>query len=228
MIDQKYSRVFRTEHRPVETGAIFVDEGISAVFVKEGDTTVVVPSTGADGEIFAGLSLSRNTPPQFANLVVEDVVPVTGPYVTVLPRIPETGQILVKVNGVKLNVVATPPNAGEVQLSGFNLTYHSDVAGGAVVVQFQYALTVAEATMFRGNAPVGGLSSSAEGVIGLVVEGDVATSYYDASADWSGVFNPVLGPNGVLTTSGPGTVLKNVIVESAPSAANPSLVVTLR
>lgn len=227
MIDQKNTRVFRTEHRPVQTGVIFADEGIAAVFVKEGDLTVVRPSTGAANENFAGLSLSRNCPPTFGQIVLEGVVAANGKIE--LPRVPITGQLLVKIGGDEKVIVAiAPADADKIQLNVDELTTHANGVGLAYFIQFAYELSVSEARTLKGDAPIGGLSSSAQGVIGLFVEGDVSTSYFDASVDWSAVIHPKLGADGLLTATGSGTTLTNVIVQQAPSAASPSLVVTLR
>lgn len=228
MIEQKYTRVFQTESRPVETGALFEDEGMASVFVKEGDQTVVRPSTGAAGEIFAGISQSRNAPPIFLPHVVDGIKAVAEGLE--LPRTPIAGQILVRLDGSAATIVAgAPAAAGEVQLQGVDITYHADDLGKEVAYQMMYEPTVTEARQIKGDVPVGGLPSSAQGVIGLVKEGDVATTYFDASADWSGVLAEVkLGADGLFTVGGSGATVPNCVVASAPSAANPTLVLSLR
>lgn len=228
MIQQKYTRVFNTEHRPVETGAVFVEEGLAAVFVKEGDKTVVRPSTGAAGEIFAGLSLSRNSPPLFVPLVLEDTVQSAE---LELPRTPVAGQILVRVGNDALTIEASdeaPADANSVSLDDNILRFHESAIGKERLVQFIYEPTVTEARQYMGDVPVGGLPSSAQGVIGLITKGDVATSRYDASVDWSGAFTARLGADGNLTTTGPGSEARGLTVVQAPTAANPLLVVNLK
>lgn len=220
MIEQKYTRVFHTEHRPVETGAMFEDEGMAAVFVKEGVQTVVRPSTGAAGEIFAGISLARNIAPLFVPYVFEGVLKGTSMQ---LPRLPMAGQILVKINGTKLAIKASAPaSASEVQLDADTLNFHADADGADLFVQMMYEPTVTEARQFKGDVAIGGLPSTAQGVIGLITLGDVATTYFDASADWSSAMQAQLGPNGIFTVGGPGAVAGTIV--SAPSAANPKLV----
>lgn len=224
MIEQKYTRIFHTEHRPVETGALFEDEGMAAVFVKEGDQTVVRPSTGAAGEKFAGVSTSRNAPPLFVPYVFEGVL---SSLEMELPRIPLTGQILVKLDGTKLTIVASDTAAeNEVVLDANKLTFEAGSEGKTVFIQMMYEPTVAEARQFKGDLPVGNLSSSAQGIIGLVTRGDVSTTYFDASADWSGAMDANLGADGKFTVGGSGADAK-VTVVAAPSSTNPSLVLRL-
>lgn len=227
MIQQKYTRVFNTEHRPVETGVIIPDEGIALVYVKEAERTVVRPSTGAAGERFAGLSLARNAPPLFMPFVFEGAV---EGGVLELPRTPIAGQILVRIGDTKMTINASdevPAEANAVSLDDNKVRFHADHAGEALFVQMMYEPTVTEARTYQGDAPVGGLPSSAQGIIGMITKGDVATSYYDASADWSGALTCKLGPDGVLTTSGAGAEAKDVTILTAPTAANPLLVINI-
>lgn len=227
MIEQKYTRIFHTEHRPVETGVVIPDEGVTLVYAKEGERTVVRPSTGTAGEIFAGLSMSRNAPPLFVPLVLDSVLEEVG---LELPRTPMAGQILVRVGGTKVTVNAAtsaPADATSVSLDDNNLVFHADHVGEDIFIQFMYEPTVIEARQFNGDVPVGGLSSSARGIIGVVTRGDVATSYFDASADWSSALRAKLGADGVLTTAGSGEEAGGLTIINAPTAANPMLVVNL-
>lgn len=231
MIQQKYTRIFHTEHRPVETGVIIQDEGVALVYVKEGDRTVVRPSTGAPGERLAGLALSRNAPPLFVPFVQEGKV--EGSELE-LPRTPIAGQILVRLDGeaVTLSAGTTPTNDGagastSVALEDNVLYFGADQAGKQLYVQMMFEPTVTEARQYNGDVPVGGLPSSAQGIIGVITKGDVATSYYDAAADWSSAITCKLGPDGILTTEGNGNEAKDVTIISAPTAANPLLVINL-
>lgn len=227
MIEQKYTRIFHTEHRPVETGVVIPDEGVSLVYVKEAERTVVRPSTGAAGEIFAGLSMSRNAPPAFIPFVLEDAV--NGASIE-LPRTPMASQILVRIGGAKMTINASdaaPTANTSVSLDDNVLRFHADHDGEDLFIQMMYEPTVVEARQYNGDVPVGGLSSSARGIIGVVTRGDVATTYFDASADWSGAMKAKMGPDGLLTTAGSGAEARGVTVISAPTAANPLLVVNL-
>ena len=229
MLNQKQTRIFETRHRDVLPGSPIVDEGIALVFVKENGKTYVQPSTGAQGETFAGFSLSRNTPPQFVPRVIKARVPESG--IIDLHRVPLAGQLLVKIGTEALELGAdAPTEAGQVQIDGEKLFFFTGTpAEGAnpavpgvqekeVYIQFMYEPTINEARTILGDTPIGGLPSTPQAVIGVITRANVATSYYDASVDWSGVIHPRLGADGRLTASGQGTELKNVVVLDTPSA----------
>lgn len=223
MINQKYTRLFLSEHRKLETGTIVLDEGQAMVNVKEGNETVVRPSTGAQGELFAGISMTRNSPPTTLQWIGEGVVPATGAIE--VPRLPLTGQILVKQGNEKLTVVAgAPASDAEVQLVGQVLTFHADSIGGAYKLQLAYEPSMQEARQYLGDMPIGGISASYQGVIGVITRGDVATTWYDAASDFGVALQVRLGADGRFTTSGQGTVVPGVTVLTAPSADNSSLV----
>lgn len=215
MLVQKYTRLFRTEHFDVQEGVVIQEEGVALVFVQEGGKTKVRPSTGAAGEVFAGFSQSRNSPPSYIPHVFEASVPAT--LIVELPRIPLTGQILVKIGGTKATIVAGAPDAaGKVQLTANVLSFHADDANKEIYVQYIYEPSMAEARTILGDMPIGGLPSSNQGVIGATLHGNVATTMYDASVDWTGVINPTLGVDGRLTVGGSGTKLTNVQVIQTP------------
>lgn len=229
MLNQKYTRIFETDHRKVLPGTVIEEEGISLVFVKEGGVTYVKPSTGAAGETFAGFSHSRNSPPAYIPRVIESRIPESG--IVDLHRIPLSGQIFVKAGGVAVTVTANAPtSASEVQLVGEKLFFFTGtpaagsdpavpgVQGQDLYVQFIYEPTIAEARTVIGDTPIGGLPSTPQEVIGVITRADIATTYYDASVDWSNVIHPRLGVDGRLTAGGQGTELKNVIVQSTPVA----------
>lgn len=231
MLVQKYTRSFNTEHRAVEPGIVIEEEGVALVFSKVNGKTYVKPSTGAANEVFAGFSLSRNSPPRYLPKVMADVVvPQSG--VVDLGRIPMVGQILVKIGGEVATVSANPPaDNGEVQLEGQKLFFFQSVpaegANPAIVgdegqelyVQFIYEPTYTETRTILGDGPIGGLPSGPREIIGVTTRAEqLGTTYYHAGKDWSGVIHPKLGVDGRLTTDGTGTTLTNVIVMEAPLA----------
>lgn len=225
MIAQKYTRLFLSEHRKVESGVIIQEEGQALVNVKEGGETVVKPSTGAAGEQFAGIAMTRNCPPAVLQWVGEGVVGDTGAIE--LPRTPITGQLLVKIDGAKANIGAgAPAAAGDVQLDGDIVTFHADDKGSKYFVQMAYEPSALEARQIIGDAPIGGISAAYQGQVGVITRGEVATTFYDASADWASALTVKLGADGRFTTGGGGTSLTGVTVMNAPSSDNSAL--TLR
>lgn len=230
MLVQKYTRFFNTEHRDVEPGVIIEEEGIALVWTKVNGRSYVRPSTGAAGEVFAGFSVSRNSTPRYLpRIIAGRLVPDSG--VIDLGRIPLTGQILVKVGGDVVEISANAPVEGKVQLQGQKLYFFQGTPaagenaavvgdiGQEVYIQFIYEPTVAEARTVIGDGPIGGLPSTTQERIGIAARMELlGTTYYDAGADWSGVFHPRLGADGRLTTAGDGTLLTNVVVMDTPIA----------
>nr|DAF93684.1 MAG TPA: hypothetical protein [Myoviridae sp. ctshb19] len=226
MIVDKYTRTFNTEFRDVEPGLDLREDGQALVYSKVAGRTYVRPSQGVVGEIFAGISVNRNTPPAFLPKIVSGVVvPESG--VVDLGRLPLSGQILVKVDGDVLEVSAAAPVEGKVQSVGTKLYFFTgdDTATPAVAgdqgkelfVQFMYEPTVSEAKTIRGDAPIGGLSSSELERIAVLTRAEsVATTFYDAAADWSSVVRPKLGVDGKFTTTGNGETVNTVIVLQTP------------
>jgi hypothetical protein len=226
MLQLRETRIVRNKHENVLPGVIIAEEGIALVFVKDNGETKVQPSTGANGEIFAGVSLSRNTAPASLPFVQEGVVANSGSVELV--RAPIAGQLNVKVNGDQKTIVATAPaNADEVQVVGRNLVFHADVKGAAFTAQFLYAPTVVEARTVIGDGPIGGLSSTAEGVIGVLKDAQLGTNFFDASADWHDAMYVKLAAGGTFTVGTANDHVPGVIVKNAPNASNPFLVISI-
>jgi hypothetical protein len=225
MLQLRETRIVRSSHMPVLSSQIIEEEGMALVYVKELGETKVQKSTGAAGEVFAGVSLSRHSHPGQLPYVQDQVVPASN--VVTLARTPIPGQLLVRLNGTICTLVAAAPAAAtEVQLVGADLHFNA-AAGKTVSAQFQYTPTVIEARTVLGDAPIGGLSSSAEGVIGQLKDAVLGTNHFDASADWSNAMFAKLAANGSFTVGTDADHLQNVVVHNSPNAANPFLVLSI-
>ena len=226
MLNMKFTRIFLTESRDVLTGAVIPEEGMALVDVIDGSETKVNLSQGTAGEFFAGVSMSRNAPPTILPNVETGLVPTA--LQVQLARVPVVGQLLAQANGHTLTIVNDAPAAGEVQLSaGGVLTFNAAQAGQSLFVQYIYVPTVTEARSIIGDQPIGGLASTAQNVIGVLIRGDFATNMFDASVDWSSVIRVNLGPNGTFTSGGTGTLLTNVVVRNRPTTDNSMLVLSI-
>jgi len=225
MLQLRETRIVLTQISDVLSGHVVAEEGVALAYVKEGAETKVQTSTGVAGEIFAGVSLSRNVPPAVLPLVIDGLIATDNTFE--LPRNPIAGQLLVKINDVEATIVpGTPVAADEVQVGNLVLNF-TGVAGAKVSVQMMYSPTVIEARSIIGDAPIGGLSSTAQGSIGVIKDAIIGTNMYDASVDWSAAMFVKLAAGGTFTV---GTLLDhipNVIVKVSPSAANPFLVLSL-
>ena len=227
MLNQKYTRQFLSEHRPVAPSFAVNEEGVAMVFVRvPGESELhVMPSTGAAGETLAGFSWTRNAPPSMLGYVQEGIVPAD--LTVELEQLPVTGQLLIVAAGDAKEIVAgTPADADEVKVEGRLATFKASLAGSKYYIQMQFEPTLQQARQLLGDQPIGGLASTNEAIIGLLTRADLATSYFDASADWNGPeLHPSLGADGRLTIGGTGTKLNNVTVVNAPSADVPFLTV---
>jgi len=226
MLQLRETRIVRSTHSPVLSSVLIPEEGMALVYVKEDGATKVALSTGVAGELFAGVSLSRNIHPGCLPYVQETVIPASG--VVELVRAPIAGQLLVKVDGVQVTAVATAPaSATETQLDGTTLTFAAGQAGKSVVAQFLYVPSVIEARSVIGDGPVGGLASTAEGVIGILKDAVFATNMFDASVDWSSALYAKTGPGGTFTVGTAADHIQNVVVQNAPNASNPFLALSI-
>lgn len=227
MLNQKYTRSFLTEHRPVAPGVVINEEGVPLVYVRvPGESELfVAPCTGAAGEVFAGFSWTRNHPPATLPIVLEGKVPAD--LTIELPHVPVTGQIRVVIGGDAKEIVAVAPaDADKAQLVGTVLTLHADANGLDYSIVMQFEPTMQQARQLLGDMPIGGLASNNQSVIGVLTRADVCTSRFDASADWNGgEIQPSLGADGMLTIGGAGTKLSSVVVVNAPSGEVPFLTV---
>lgn len=225
MLQLRETRLTYTKHENVLSGVVVQEEGMALVYVKENGETKVQPSTGAAGEVFAGVSFSRNVAPASAPFVQEFAIPASGKLELV--RTPIAGQLNVKLGNSQLTVVSgAPADADEVQLSGRTLTFFAGVTGSAAA-QFQYTPTVVEARAMLGDGPHGGLSSTSQAVIGTIKNATIATNFYDASQDFSDAMFVKTGPAGTFVPGTANDHIEGVIVKNAPNASNPFLILSL-
>lgn len=229
MLEYKNTRFFKSVDREVGEGFAFGESGMCIALYNEAGTLVSRPSTGAADETFGGISITANVPAghmcKVQELVIDDLI-------VSLDRTPLQSQILVKIAGVKQTVAVgdeEPSAANTVNLSGNKLYLAAGSSDKELFVQYHYELTVNEANQETGDA-IGGannIATIAMGVVAAGVQGEFATNMFDASADWSGVIHPRMGADGMFTSSGSGTELKNVLVKNTPSSGNSYLVLEM-
>lgn len=227
MLQLKDTRIIHSLLASVALGVLIPEEGMALVAVKENGETVIKPSAGGVEGPFMGLSYERFAPPATVPAVKSYVIPAG--LTVVLPRTPITGQLGVKVNGVQKTVVTTvPASAAQVRIVGDTLTFFAGEAGKTVEATFLYTPTIDEARTIVGDGPFAGLSSAEVGRIGRITFGQVATSCFDASVDWSAALYTKLAANGRFTVAADAEEgLKNVTVMNTPNGNNPFLVIEL-
>lgn len=223
MLQLRNTRLYRSLFDNLASGVSISEEGVALTYVKEaGETKVEI---GVAGGEFAGVALARNLPPSTLPMVESGVIPVSA--TGNLTRAPMAGQLLVKIDGVVATLVADAPAVGEVAVVADTYEFNSADAGKVASFQYMYAPTVAEARAVLGDMPYGGLAANALGTIGVVKQGEIATSFFDASADWSSAMYAKCGANGYFVPATKASAIPGVIVKNSPTAGNPFLVLEL-
>ena len=225
-----YSQTFQNKSAQADivTGASFKEEGVAAVFSREDNGQVKIkPSTGAAGEVFAGFTVERNVPPEFLPQVETHVASTDG---TQLFRNPIVGQL--GVTGADVEAGPTASEAGKVAIENGKVSYHADDIADGVEFTFTYhfTATIEDARALGGDSWYVNLASAETNRIGYIKGGEIGTTLFDATADWSdpSVMHPSLGANGMLTVGGSGTKLTNLVIKQAPNAGSPFLVVEMK
>lgn len=220
MMQLRNTRLYKSLFENLASGSAISEEGVALTYVKEaGETKVEI---GVAGGLFAGLAMARNMPPQSLPLVESGVISVSG--TGKLTRAPIAGQLLVKIDGVVATVVAGAPAAGEVNVADDAYTFNAGDAGKTATFQYMYVPSVVEARAVVGDAPYGGLAANALGTIACIKQGEVATNFFDASADWSTALYAKVVAGGKFAPATAATGIPGVVVKNSPSASNPFLV----
>jgi hypothetical protein len=225
MLQLRETRIVTVYPHDVLTGVTIPEEGQALVYAKENGDTKVTLSSSQPGEVFAGVSYSRNSPPGILPIVLEGVVKADNTFK--LPRTPIAGQLLVKSGGAALTVVAgAPANGTEIQVTDDVLTFNA-LAGSTFSAQFMYYPTTIEARSIIGDAPIGGLPSTTLSSIGVLKVATISTNMFDAGQDWTNTLFVKTAATGIFTVGTANDHIQGVIVKNSPSAANPFLVLTL-
>lgn len=230
MLQLANTRFGSTFHRKVATGVTIQTEGVALVYVQENGEAKVRPSQGGTGERFAGVSLSRNSQSARLTEELEVKVPATAPYTVKLAHKPLDGQLRVGALGKAADGDA--PASGEFNLAGGDtLVFNAGQAGSVQRVSLAFTPSYLEAVAAQGNDPVGGLPSTAMGVIGVIKEGDVFTDQYDVTAEWKAneVQDLYISAGGLFTTTATNnTKVGSVTILNVPSVGSGFLGLTIR
>lgn len=219
MLQLNQSRIVGSVEHKLATGVQLVEEGVALVTAYENNELVVKPSTGVSGEVFAGIALSAVASVTVVPMVEQITVPAEAPYKVTLAGTPVTDAEIFIKDFTKGSASATKNYA----LVGNELEFHADDAGKTVTVTYAYSPTLAQLTQFQGEQAPGQHVTTALGQTGVITAGNVFTSAYDVTADWTptaqGALAVYLGANGKFTTKTTGTKV-NAIVTNVPSVGN--------
>lgn len=220
MLNFNFCRMDRSVSRKVASSVMITAEG-QALVVDNSVANGVKPSAGVAGEKFAGVSISQQLTlevlPKHESLVVDGSSQVT------LSREPVSGTL--RIFDETNDTVQSAGTPGEVDneysISGKVVTFNAARQGDTMSIAYRYNPTVAEAKTIQGDILPGGQADALLDTVGVLVAGDVYTTEYDTSVDWSA--DPVvvsLGANGLFTVGGSGVKLDNVRVIERPSPDN--------
>ena len=223
MLQLRNTRLYKSLFENLASGVAISEEGVALTYVKEGGETKV--EIGKVGGKFAGIALARNMPPAALPMVEGGVIPTSGKGD--LTRAPIAGQLLVKIDGAVADVVTLAPEAGEVRVVGDKYEFNVADAGKVASFQYLYVPSVVEARSVMGDLPYGGLAANALGTIACIKQGEVATSFFDASADWADALYAKVVAGGKFAPATEATGISGVTVKSSPTAGSPFLVLEM-
>lgn len=213
MIHTNLSVISRSNERKLATGATLFDEGVALVATYENGELRVKPSTGANGEIFAGVAINQRQQLRTLPNVEKVTTDADGKALLTYAPVPST----TRVPGLAEDVsVAT----GKFVISNNQL--ETATSNTEYVVSYTYSPSNIQAMSIQGDVLPGQAISGVMGSTTVIESGEVYTSSFDTTCDWSNPTSVRLGANGKFTTSGTGTVVK-CLVTKAPVVGAPVL-----
>lgn len=219
-------RVNLSKSMAILASATVNSEGTPLIATLTNGLAYASPCGGASGERFVGFSIAQPFGESTMSFV-DQAVPNSAYQIT-LTNTPVAGSVLVldvTTNTALTSSGTTPPAAGSYYLSGNVVTVNSAQGTDTIKVAYRYNPTVAQLQAIQGMTPPGLSSSYQINMVGVITNGEIWTSEFDTSQNWSEASTVVLGANGLLTTStanASGTVLRAYIT-SLPQATSPFL-----
>jgi len=206
MIYGPFSKYVDSAEAIVAPGAVIDAEGMALVRAQGAQAAGVLPSTGTSADLFAGFSIAGTSAAPFmegfTNKMETFTVPATGKVTLQFAPVPNQ----VFVYDVTAGAAVSSPSVSGKQITGLTV-------GDQVVVTYKYTLTVVQARALQGDVQPGGYSGAYIGQIGLLKRGQVWTSEFDASKDWSAATAIKLAAGGQVTDqSGSGNAINGQII----------------
>ncbi len=216
------TRILESIEKPVQVGYTITAEGQPVVGDNTSQVFGVRPAGSLAGEIFYGVAWNQQLSLTALPYLESVIVPTGGGTVNLSRTQLYAGSILalyVGPGGTALTVATTgTPVTGTVvfNLSNGTASFAAGDAGATVYFSYRYAPTVAETNTIQGSTPAGGSAALTLGYTGVIRHGDVYTTEFDTSVDWSQP-NPVVRVlNGLFTIGASGAVVPNATVTNVP------------
>lgn len=221
--DLSLSRFFRSGTRKLADGVQSIGEGYALVAKLEDGVMVVAPATGAADEVFVGTSINQQAWPDLTRPMNEIIV-LDKDGVGTLSRDPVVTQVAVfKNDGTgKYDDADVSVGGAGVDKRQIKVKLPAPAAGEtapettSIKVQYQFSPSTVEAlTTVGGTEPGLGLTATT-GHTGVIYGGDVYTSCYDVTDDWSKGGKVYLGEGGRFTLKSGGTQVLNAVILQVP------------
>lgn len=221
------TKVLESIEQPVQTGYSITAEGQPVVGDTTGGVFGVRPAGSLAGEIFYGVAWNQQMDILALPYYETAVAPTGGGTVNLSRTQIYASSMIIQVNkqgGTAYTVITTGlPVAGTsvlVNLVNGTLTFASGDAGLSFFVGYRYAPSVAETLTVQGSSVAGGSAAFITGNTGVIRRGQVFTTEFDTSVDWS-VANPVVRVlNGLFTIGASGAIVPNCSIVNVPTGSS--------
>lgn len=216
------TRVELSNERPLLPGVTIDAEGSALIAGYSGGVFGVQEATGAAGDVFVGVSLSRPLSPATVPVMERLTVPAGGVVSLKAAALAGQTRVVRGSTGANLTIVGAAPAAGEAfpAANGLTIALNAALVGDYVFVTYVRSLTVAQAIMLQGNQDIGGPAGAYFGQVGVLTRGDVYTTEFDTLVDWSTSPSPVrLASSGRFTIGGTGAIVPGYVI-SPPTEGN--------
>lgn len=210
-----------SRERPVAQGSQITAEGAALVSVLVGGVFGVKQSTGAAGEVLAGVSINTVTGLTQVPKIDEAVLGNSNAIVLGAEPIPGTVRVIRADTNAELTAAATADATHYAVDAGNPKRFLFDAAlqGTGFQIVYAYAPTLAQAMALQGNVLPGGPAGQYLGQVGVISRGDVYTDQWDTTGDWSTAVGVVLKANGKFGPAATaGAALRGVQIIELPTA----------
>ena len=247
MLDRSRSRIGRTYEIDVLSTDNVLEEGLALTSVIENNVAKARRSNGVDNTIFLGVSWGDRLGVSAITSLPKIITATAGAansggagFARVSLGYTSTGTPdMTVINGAGYGAAApmTPVAIGAgldtateygLDADGRSIVVINALAGTQFFIAFRYAPTAVELVQRFGDV-IWPQSSTQLHRIGVIATGDLYTTNFDTSVDWSTIDTlataEVLraGPNGRFTVNAAGAICRNTMVIAAPTAAQPFL-----
>lgn len=205
---------------PIQEGAVLCE------MVENGASVVYVKATPDGSEKVAGFAILPYNLPSQATSQEQFVVPASGSLVFSLrnSNLVSGSELALVVGGSAMIIDETnfagTPTTGHVKVDivGGRIKFAAGDAGSTVKFMYRYNLTVAQARQRFQERSIN--NRDLVGDLGLlgVLKGyiEISTDQFDTSVNWASASGVYVGPNGLLTSGGPGVVVPGAKILAVP------------